>query len=454
MKAGPVHRRTESCLAAAWLVLVLLLILTDRSAAPWIGPYSRRAWGAVFLAVVAGAGWLASYRFSVPAVVDRARTVTLLGASTLLAALVIAEGLLRVLDPMPYARTDNGGRHAYDPDVGHVYRPNYSQILQTREWRQAWHSNGEGLRADHDYGPRRRGVHRILIVGDPFTVGDQVPLDSTYPGVIQRLMDERFGPGAVEVLNAGFPAYGTVNEARFIRKFGPGLQPDLVVVGMTPNDLVENFDPLRVVARDGYLVRSRATPGQMVQWRARRRWYSLRGQIDRSLLKRKLSASTLLRRLERRPAIPHRQAFLRQPDAEALRRYHLMERYLLEARDAARAIGARFALIAIPFRVQLGELPPDLDPNGFGKYWARVAGREGIPYLDLYPAFRDFGDPGTLYWVEDGHCTSAGYGLIGREAFRLLSGLLARDTSAVVARGRRGPGRPDRSDPEAERGDS
>jgi lysophospholipase L1-like esterase len=303
------------------------------------------------------------------------------------------------------------GRHEYDPDVGHVYKPNVEQILQTREWRQVWRSNSEGLRADRDYGERKPGTYRILVVGDSFTVGDQVALADTYPGVLERRLGERLGPGRVEVLNAGFPSYGTVHAARWLQKFGVRFQPDLVVLGMTPNDLVER-NPLSVIARDGAMVRANSSERELRRWQELQRWYNVRGIVDRSAVARRLNEA--MAAFDEPGRYTHYRAFLAVPDEAAAEQYAFAERQVLDIYATTQSIGADLFILTIPFREQLAPMEQGLDPTRFGRVWRAFADRYDIPSVDLLDDFRRHPDPNSLFWTVDSHCTQAGYELIGQ----------------------------------------
>lgn len=407
-------RRIERSVAAVALSLPLMYLLTDRSIDPLVWRYSARLLGAIVLYASAAALFIWSYRRRLPPGLETARTFATILLATAIIGLVVSELTLRALDPMPYRETDNTGRHEYDPDVGHVYVPNHEQTLQTREWRQEWRSNAQGVRADVDFGPKPPGTKRILVIGDSFTVGDQVSVDSTYPGVLQRLLDEHYGPGRFEVVNAGFPSYGTVHEARYLAKFGRRFEPDLVVLGMTPNDLLENTAPGRVIAYEGALIRSSAKD-QYPVWRERRQWWSLPGHVERSMV---MEALRNARRASKR--YTHHRAFAVEPDSAADALYELAEGYVSDARASAMEMGAGFAIITIPFREQLSDMGPDMHPETFAKRWRAFSEAEGIPFADAYPAFRDHPEPESLYWVEDGHCTAAGYDAIARTLFDLL----------------------------------
>jgi len=410
-------RTTERAIAAVALALPLLYLLTDRSIDPLVWRYSGKLLAAIVLYAGAAALFIGSYRRRLPTSLETARTFATIFLATVVVGLIVSELTLRALDPMPYRETDNTGRHAYDPDVGHVYVPNHRQVIQTREWRQEWRSNAQGVRADVDYGPKPPGTKRILVIGDSFTVGDQVAVDSTYPGVLQRLLDEHYGPGRFEVVNAGFPSYGTVHEARYLAKFGARFEPDIVVLGMTPNDLLENTAPGRVVAYEGALIRASAKE-QYPLWREKRQWWSLPGHVDRSMVMQALRNARLARMGSKR--YTHHRAFAIEPDSAANALYDLAEGYVSDAQGSAADMGAKLAIITIPFRAQLLDMGPDLHPETFATHWRAFAEDEGIPFADAYPAFRDHPDPASLYWVEDGHCTGPGYEAIGTTLFDLL----------------------------------
>ncbi len=407
-------RPVERTAVAVALALPLLYLLTDRSIDPVVWRYSPRLLAAILLYAGVAGLFLWTYRRKVPPRLDRLRSVAAAAIVAVIGGLVATELVLRAVDPFPFRELDNVGRHMYDPDVGHVYLPNHRQTLQTREWRQVWRSNAQGVRADRDFGSKPEGTKRILVIGDSFTVGDQVAGDSTYPGVVERLLGERYGQSRFEVVNAGFPGYGTVHEARWLAKFGARFEPDLVVLGMTPNDLLENTGPMRVIAHEGALIRA-AARARFDALSERRRWWSLPGLVERSMI---MEAIRNARRRSR--PYTHHRAFAIAPDSVAEALFALAEGHLLDARETAHELGARFAFITIPFREQLGEMGPGLHPEAFARRWRTFADAQGIPFEDVLPAFRAHPRPETLYWVEDGHCTAAGYEVIGRTLFDFL----------------------------------
>ena len=413
----------EPILAAVVLAIPLLYLVTEHSRDVWLWRYSAHHLALMGAAAAAALVFMASYRMALPGFLRASRRLFVMLLGSVLAACVAGEVALRLLDDSPYAPGDNSGRHAPDPDVGHVYRPDFEQTISGREFRTEWRSNAQGLRAERDFGPKPPGLYRILVVGDSFTVGDQVPVEQTYPGVLQRRFDADYGPGKIEVVNAGFPGYGTVNEARWIAKFGAALEPDLVVVGMTPNDLLENQFPLQYTARDGAMVLSKSTEADRRVFEDRQRWYSLPGHVERSLLRQRIVSSPRYRRLRHGYVHTHRHAYMTRQGGRSRALYELAQQYLLEAQANTLALGAHFVLAVIPFREQLADLGEGLDAEVLGRRMAAFGEEHGFAVLDLLPAFRAHPEAMSLYWRYDSHCTAAGYELIGNHLHRFLVGL-------------------------------
>ena len=78
-------------------------------------------------------------------------------------------------------------------------------------------------------------VFRIMILGDSYTYGMGVAEEATYPRVLERALLREY---RVEVLNLGVNGYQSEDVLMALKKFAPGLQPDLVVYGICLNDFL------------------------------------------------------------------------------------------------------------------------------------------------------------------------------------------------------------------------
>lgn len=412
--------RIERAIAAVTFAVPLVYLVTERTRDVFIVTWSKPWTVAILVYVAFYAVLLASYARELPRWVRAMRTLGVVVPASAMAALLCAEIALRATDHPAFEPLEAGGRHVADPDVGHVFAANHRQTLQSREYSIEWASNAQGVRADRDFGPKPPGVVRVLCVGDSFTEGAQVPYRDTWPAALEACCNEHLGMGRVEVIDAGFPGFSTVNEARWLAKFGARFEPDLVLVASTPNDLLENQFPLQYTARDGQMVASTSTQADQLRFEHRRHWWCLAGAIERSMLMDRFEHSPAAKRLLGRPPVTHMEAYMVAPNDKAVRLWKLAGDSMLEARDAASKLDAKFGVVVIPYDHQLHELGPGLDPALFGRKWSELGASNGFPVVDCLAAFRAHPHPETLHWKEDMHCTAEGYHLVASEVCKAL----------------------------------
>lgn len=416
--------RIERLVAACELALVVAYVTTERSPSSWLLGWSQRWTALVFSTLAASAFLLCSYSTALPGWFRTVRRITVASLAAVAMLLVGTELALRASDAPAFEELDNSGRHAPDPDVGHVYVPSHRQTLQTREYRVDWSSNAVGLRAEREVGPKAPGVVRILCSGDSFTACDQVPYSESWPAVLEARLNARLEQGGsarrVEVLNAGFPGFSTANEAAWLAKFAPPLDPDIVLVATTPNDLSENPFPLQYTARDGRLVSASATAEDEARFEHRRQWWCIGGALERSRLAQRIVASTAWAKLRGKPPFHHAEAY-QSPRGEKAQRLHaLADRCMLEARDASLRLGARFGIVVIPYSRQLRDFADGYDGAAWGRHWREFASQHDLPCADARERFLAYGGTEPLYWREDNHCTAAGYALVAEAAADML----------------------------------
>jgi lysophospholipase L1-like esterase len=102
--------------------------------------------------------------------------------------------------------------------------------------------NSLGLR-NREVGPKKRGTYRILFLGDSLIWSGETSSEELFTGVLERRLNAGFSGGAntIEIINAGIPGYTTYQELEFLRVYGMGLQPDLVILGFVFNDLYYKY---------------------------------------------------------------------------------------------------------------------------------------------------------------------------------------------------------------------
>ena len=170
----------------------------------------------------------------------------LLLAGGLALGLATAELLVRALDlpPHPLAPLHVGSyRLSGNPILRYEYQPNLAPDHAAYDPMHAGlATNAHGFR-DREFAPRKPpGAIRVLALGDSTTVGLGVPEpESTWPKQLEQRLRSA-GHQNVAVLNLGVGGYDPQQEAELLRVRGLALEPDLVLVLVTTNDLDTGVD--------------------------------------------------------------------------------------------------------------------------------------------------------------------------------------------------------------------
>ena len=143
----------------------------------------------------------------------------------------------------------------YEPnrERGWRLRAGASGVVAT-ENRQTVRINSRGFRDRERNYEKRAGTFRIAVLGNSWTEALQVPLERTYPAVLEEELQKRCGNGQrIEVLNFGVAGYSTAQELLVLQQEVWKYQPDLVVLA---------FYPARDIANNVRELNNAATPEQ------------------------------------------------------------------------------------------------------------------------------------------------------------------------------------------------
>jgi len=338
------------------------------------------------------------------------------------------------------------GDHRYmtsDPLFHHRLKAN----LRTRVGGVEFNTNSLGLRDREVTRPKPPGVFRVLMLGDSFTEGAGLPIETTVAKRVEAALNGHGCRTTVEVLNAGVASYSPILEYLQLKHMGLALQPDLVVLNFDMTDVHDDWVRTAVARLDaeGLPV---AVPGDR--------------RLEAALLIPPVWKPALLRFLEpieramnrlatyqefRRSDVgqsvlgplrltPERVAKLGlegdpQYDLEAVTRdqespklrdaWRVTERYIAATNRIARSHGAAFTLVVYPHAQQVAaEASPEgrrrhaLGPGLYGstrpfEILAELGRREGFPVLNLLALFRARERPNEpLFRTDDIHHTRAG----------------------------------------------
>ena len=223
--------------------------------------------------------------------------------------------------------------------------------------------------------PRERIDTRVLFLGDSVTYGHHLVDDDTVPRRLEDDIAARTGR-LVEVINAGVPGYSTFQSVGQLRRLGPELQPDVILLGFCLNDVTERYTALAGYGGGRFFMMNVDTAGEAGL--LRRLWMG-------TALRQGLIAAM---RLAAGKGETYRlQRLWETPEAPALvDAWSTVFREIDELAGESRRLDAALAVIIYPHARQVEATYGKDAPQQ--RLLAHLAKR-GIPALDLLGPLRD-----------------------------------------------------------------
>ncbi len=295
------------------------------------------------------------------------------------------------------------GNYVTDPHLPFRPRPFSRDTGHAAEFAYDYQHNSFGFRdIEHDL-VKPSDTFRVLGLGDSFTSGVGATFEEAYLSGLQEKLDQRTDDHPkVEVIKAGIPRYFPEAERILLEQDGVKFQPDLVLVGVLPNDVADTYLGLDAVTADpsGFLKTREATAlgafGSLVYR------YSHLGRL-------------VLRVYMDRHGQPHYWDMFKEGSFHE-KDWVKMEVEYGKMKALTDSTGAKLVLIHIPQRGPWTEESRYL-PRRFSAW----AASHGVYFLDVLPAMEHNPAPDRLYYPKDGHCTPAGYAVIADTLFKYLA---------------------------------
>ena len=306
-------------------------------------------------------------------------------------ALLLGEAGLRIRSA---GETSLEGLFRGDSELGVALTPGYEGGEKTSEFEYNVRINSLGIR-DNPVLPKVPGVHRILVLGDSFTFGSGVPLEFSYPKLMEHYLNAADDGRRFEVINAGAPGYGPFHESYMLERLMEPVTPDVVVLGFfVGNDFTDNY--------------RRPSPEESRK--------TLRGFL--------WLHSALFRFVNRYAPLPGRRASYDihrdKPSDETLATIEEAYKFVLEIGQRCAASGVEFLVVVIPRFTQVHpdawnkavtvyRLPPEdynlEEPN---RRLGDMLNRKQIRTLNLLRPLRQAVRTKELYFEQDGHWNREG----------------------------------------------
>jgi len=314
----------------------------------------------------------------------------LFALTPLVVVLVVVEVICRLLPDSDMGKT-RAGLVVPDPDLMWTLKPTTDSSFATNELG----FRDTPYRADADV--------KILLLGDSVSWGDGVgDVKLCYPYLLEQHLAATNAPRSYEVVNSGVPGYSTFQEAQYLQKKGLDLQPNLVVLQVCLNDVVERYLRLAQYGGDNVFLgidTREGIPGAF--------GFAMRNCKSFELLMRYLQ-----RRSRRREAYDVEKLAQDQLSPELEEAWENALEEIETIRRVTEQNRIPLLLVIAPYQFQMADPGRRSQPQ---QRLVKYARSKGIPYVDLLPGFvefaRDRGLVGTQLFNDPSH-----FSIFGHEA--------------------------------------
>lgn len=328
-----------------------------------------------------------------------AKRFLLIAVPSLVLAFGLAELVLRLFIVQETKRLA-----IYDSELGWRGRPNGSglYVRQKDGISVPFRYNELGYR-DDPVQPRSAVSKRLVLLGDSFAENLELPLEATYPALLKSRLRKEIDP-RMDVVVLGSQGYSTAQELLALRKFGPQLKPDSVMLTVyTGNDFDDNQrKEFALLDGQGNLVLPKNRDSRL-----RRAYLSFtRWTYESSHL-----VFAIKNQIESRTAIRIRDAAKDAGSESESYQFEITGRLIEATRREAEQLGAKFAVAVFTSKYDLFEKKMRKT-----EYVEEVCRKAGIPCL----TFKDLSHDAHFFPI-DVHFNRLGHKVVADRLFEFLA---------------------------------
>ena len=279
-------------------------------------------------------------------------------------------------------------------------------------------TNSLGFRGP-EIGPKTRP--RVLFLGDSITMAHYLPEEETFVSLVER-ESEATGSAPIETINAGVGGIGMETELAILHETGLRVSPDTVVLGFYLND-VQQSPGVRILPVPSFLdwsVLVRYAAGTVPRFLERPDWDISPKEMTDWLKEIRRRAPAARGDPAKDPGAFNalvQENYRDWGSAWSDKVWMRLDPILAEFRRQADLHHFRFVIVAFPVEPQV--------KAAFVSDWpqrrlAESARRLGIPMLDLLPALREAARGGEPLYYDICHHTPAGSRAVAAAIFDFL----------------------------------
>jgi hypothetical protein len=307
-----------------------------------------------------------------------------------------------------------------DETLGYRYHQETGRFALPAEFQYNLTPNSLGFH-DVDHGPPSPGTRRVLLLGDSYVESYFVPPARVLGQRLEHHLNEA-GAQRYEVVSIGKSGWGQRNQLEALQTYGEQIGADIILTLFLPLNDVENNSPeLRRATKLQHL-----DPELLFRptWTRRSAdtmpLFFFRSSALNQFISHRLAWGILRKNRDRPESIPVDYfVYATEVDEVWQEAWRESERLIVETRNLAERLGTPYALASASMpQNALGaeqglEVLLEHYPAMREKSWnldlpvrrmAEICERNGIPFFDLEPRFREEVAAGhVLHWRFDGH---------------------------------------------------
>jgi hypothetical protein len=340
---------------------------------------------------------------------------------------VLIGGICEITARFFYASERSGvSCYVKDPVLGHRPKANceYAEKEPEGDHRITYRFNNCGFRDENPCGKRPASVFRIVGIGDSFTFGAMLDYEDTYLAIAEQHLQKHSYP--VEILKTGVSGWELYEYTAWFEK-ALSLDPQLVLIGLLPNDLFE-ANSKEAWQRKSRLYQmglqeksTREIEKTFHPWHERFVGYMTQNSAFLNWFKHCLfSCDAIYIRSYLISRNQQQGSYLsKEYGPEWTERMVNLRRVLSGMATRARRENVQLAVVIIPQRIQAvlldkqGGLPADVAVFKFSDTISRMCHELDIPVFDFLKAISHTPKGGTLYYPVDGHLNKQGARFLG-----------------------------------------
>jgi hypothetical protein len=324
-----------------------------------------------------------------------------------------------------------------DPSTGARGIPNCKVMEKIAEGELLqYRFNNKGFRSDEDFGPKKPGTYRIVMLGTSMTMGMRVPIEKTFASLLPPELSRRTRL-KVELYNEAM-AYRTPDV--MADHFGEVLKadPDMVLWTLTIGDLGTQAEAKMLPISDrnsSYLVRA---------WHRVKEAYAAQSSMDliRYIFRHTRTCTLLTHYLYSSKsqfvrASVMRGIYMSELNMDQKRKLQLFDRDYARMEAQAEKSGVLLVVALLPDHAEADmlltqDLPPDVDPYKFGEELRSIVASHGGTYVDIFSFVRSKPDLQYGYFNAEGHLNALGHAILNEAFAQVLTNGSVRAFKAVA----------------------